>query len=718
MKSPFDTVHNFREMIGEDGTLHPLNFQKTQLLTVFASNVPGAVFYYTAFPDGTDTIEFINEYCETIWGITPKEAEIAPERIWDMTHAEDLDALRASVHSSATSLTFWDHCWRLVDENGTQKWLHGRGMPHALPNGSIRWMTFIFEITARIESEARAASAEEQLAVAMEAIPDGFAVFDERSRFVACNNMFREIYKPIDGSIGTEATYQTIIWAGVKSALFCIPNQMVAEWVETQLDRYRRAEGVQEIEFEDGRWFRVLERATPEGGRIVFQIDITVAKTRQKLLEKAALTDNLTGLLNRRGLSEKLAGFKNWLADGERIAFLHFDLDRFKTVNDSLGHEAGDYVLKAISQTLTEHTVMHAGVARVGGDEFVIAWPTTLNDDQVLVEAECLREKVTSPLNFKGRICQVGATVGVSFWCQNGATTFEHSLLNADTALIQGKGFGRNRTVSFTADMRDRAVEAAHIASQIRNGLDAGQFIPYFQPQIEMPSGRLCGLEVLVRWQKENGSIVPASSFIDVANETGLIVDIDNQMLSKGLAALGGLNALGLKDGKISFNFSGAQLGELNLVDKVVQVTNDHGASCDQVCVEVLESTLLDHRSNTTSANIHALAKAGFRIELDDFGTGHTALASLRQFPVHGIKIDRSLITSIDTELSLQAITDGIFSLCRKLEIEVLAEGVETEAELKTLTDMGISAFQGYLLARPMSYADLVDFMRKRGDLA
>lgn len=704
-------------MIGEDGNLQPLTFQKDQLLTDFASNVPGAVFYYTAFPDGSDAIEFINGFCEKIWGITRAEAEIAPERIWDMTHVDDLDALRASVQGSASNLTYWDHCWRLVDESGTQKWLHGRGMPHAMPNGSIRWMTFIFEVTARIESEARAASAEEQLAVAMEAIPDGFAVFDEHGRFVACNNMFREIYRPIDGSFGAEATYQSIIWAGVKAALFCIPCNTVAEWVETQLNRFRKAEGVQEIEFEDGRWFRVLERATPEGGRIVFQIDITAAKTRQKLLEKAALTDNLTGLLNRRGLSEKLADYKNWLKTDEQIAFLHFDLDRFKTINDALGHEAGDCVLVAISRKLLENTETRAVVARVGGDEFVIAWPTNLSEDHVISEAENLRVKLTCPQHFKGRLCQVGATVGVSFWSQLGTRTFEHSLLNADTALIQGKGFGRNRTMSFTQEMRDRVVEAAHIASQIRNGLDAGQFIPYFQPQIELPSGRLSGLEVLVRWQKENGSIVPAFSFIDVANETGLIVDIDNQMLSKGSAALGDLCALGLKDGKISFNFSGAQLGELNLVDKVIRVTREHGVTCDQVCVEILESTLLDHRSNTASENIHALANAGFRIELDDFGTGHTALASLREFPVHGIKIDRSLIKSIDTELSLQAITDGIFSLCGKLKIGVIAEGVETETELQTLTEIGISAFQGYLLAHPMSYGDLVHFLRKRGDL-
>jgi diguanylate cyclase (GGDEF)-like protein len=420
------------------------------------------------------------------------------------------------------------------------------------------------------------------------------------------------------------------------------------------------------------------------------------------------MTDSLTGLLNRRGLAGKLADTARWVTNGERLAFFHLDLDKFKTVNDALGHDAGDLVLTRISRTLLENAPKRAAVARVGGDEFVVAMPTHRCDDHIMILAESLREAITRPALCNGRLCQVGATIGVSFWSPTAPDCFEHALLDADTALIRGKSDGRNRTVMFTSEMRMHAVETARIASRIKESLGDGQFIPYFQPQVAWPSGRLCGIETLARWRKPDGHLLPAVSFVNVANETGLIVEIDQQMMTKGLDAFKRFSDEGdLQDANISFNFSKPRLSDPDLLAQVSKAVADRGLSNTQISIEILETTLLDHRSETVSRNICALADAGFKIELDDFGTGHTALASLREFPVDSIKIDRSLIRSINTDPSLQAITDGIFHLCQRLDIEVIAEGVETEAERETLTDMGLTILQGYLFAKPMSFADM-----------
>jgi EAL domain-containing protein (putative c-di-GMP-specific phosphodiesterase class I) len=265
--------------------------------------------------------------------------------------------------------------------------------------------------------------------------------------------------------------------------------------------------------------------------------------------------------------------------------------------------------------------------------------------------------------------------------------------------------------VVFAAEMRREAVQTANIAGQIKEGLAEDRFFPFFQPQVEMPGGQLCGFEALVRWRRADGTVVPASAFLDVANETGLIGLIDRHMMSASLDLLSELPSSGSHRHCVSLNFSSVQLRNPAIVEQLLDETMARGLKADQVNLEILESTLLDDCSDTVASNIRSLAEAGFRIELDDFGTGHTALASLRRFPVHRIKIDRSLIRDIDTEAASRAITEGIFTLCRKLGIEAIAEGVETAAELETLRGLGLRKLQGDHFAHPMPKETLLAWL-------
>lgn len=690
---------------------------KDQLLSKFARDVPGAAFFYTVTPNGDLSLQPLNDKVSDIFGLPPSDTPPDAAALWAMTHPDDLEDMQTSVEHSGKTLSHWQHTWRVRDHDGRHRWLQARGTPEALANGSVRWLTFVFDISAQIAAEAEAAKAVNQLAVAMEAIPDGFALFDEKERFITCNAPFRRLYADQGTLLVKGTTFETILRHDVAAQSYKIPAALQEEWITTRLAHYRSGDETQELERKDGRWFRFLERPTSTGGRVVFAIDITRTKARQAELENAALTDALTGLLNRRGISDRVANTKTWITPGERIAFLHLDLDKFKTVNDAFGHEAGDFVLTTVSSKLLQLAGERAEIARVGGDEFVLALPTTLRESDVFAFAEKLRAAITKPSYYKGRLCQVGASIGISFWCLTGSDPLQQALLDADTALMQGKTLGRNRTVIFRARMRAQAVETARIASQIKESLRAGQFVPHFQPQIEWPGGRICGFETLVRWIGKDGTVTAAGAFINVANETGLILDIDREMLTLGLDALHDLGAAGLECPSISVNLSGAMLRSPDLLDIVLDAVGWRGLAHSQINIEILESTLLDDRSDTIAANISALAEAGFNIELDDFGTGHTALASLRHFPVHRIKIDRSLITSIDSDPSLEAITEGIFSLCQRLGVDTIAEGIETDAELAMLSQIGISKFQGYGLAKPMSYDALVDWLVARGDL-
>lgn len=687
------------------------------MLRSFAQDVPGLVLNYTIQPDGKETVRILNEATEEIWGLNTAEAQDDPQKIWDRVHREDLSGMKASVAASAADLSPWEYRWRMFDQNGSKKWLHGRGTPKALPDGSICWLTFIFDVSSQIEARTEATKAMDQLAIAMEAIPDGFAIFDENERFVTCNPPFREIHSKCRFALVKGASFEGILRAAVRTGQFKLDEADQRAWFSQRVKNFRRATMVEEVQLHDGRWMRLLERPTSNGGRVAFSVDITRSKKRQFELETAALTDPLTGLLNRRGLSEKVSALKASIKPDQQIAFVHIDLDRFKTVNDGMGHEAGDYVLTTVAQKLTTLVAKGSIIARVGGDEFVLVYENAPKEVEVFKFAERLRALIMAPSKFKERICQVGASVGISFWCPNKSYAIEQALLDADTALMQGKAGGRNRSIIFREIMRTQAIETANIAGQIKKSLKQKEFVPYFQPQIEWPSGRLCGFEALVRWKRPDGKATPASTFISVANETGLVVDIDREMIAASFDALQTLRRIGLSRGDLSLNLSSPVLRSPDLVETILSESRHTGIEPSDIHIEIVESMLLEDRTDAIATNVAALVDAGFRIDLDEFGTGQSALANLSRFPIDRIKIDQSLISSIDIDPSLRAITEGIYGLCKRMNIGTVAAGIETSSELEQLSKIGFSVFQGYHLGRPMSFDDLMIWLFKRGDV-
>lgn len=695
-----------------------MNATSNTSVATFARSVPGLAFHYTIFSDGAEKIDVLNDHAPQIWGLTAQEAEEDPAKVWALIHAGDVEELRGVIERSAVQLTPWDLQWRIFDPLGNKRWLTGRGTPEALPCGAIRWLTFVFDITTRIEAETVAAEAMDQLTVALEAIPDSFALFDAQERLVTCNNAFRHTYGRSKAALVKGVSFECILRAGLAAGQFRVIPQDESNWLAGRLQNYRRAQVVEEVQLHDGTWLRVLERPTSTGGRVSMSNDITNAKRRQAELESAALTDALTGLLNRRGLGEKISGQHATLQDDERIAFLHVDLDKFKSVNDALGHEAGDFVLTRVAAKLTELAPQNAKIARFGGDEFVVVLPCAPSEVDVFQIAEHIRSAISIPLKFKGRLCQVGATIGVAVWCPNANYAIEQAQLDADTALVQGKVQGRDRTILFHEEMRNRALEKAHLASQVKSGIQKEQFVPFFQPQIELPSGRLRGFEALARWWRHDGKATPARTFINVASETGLVADIDKTILEQAFSAFSSLRATGLDDTSLSINLSNAMLRSTDLADTLLCAVKTHGIAPHSVHIEVLETALLDQVSETLKTNISSISDAGFQIDLDGFGTGHTALAILREFPINRIKLAQSMVRSVDQDPTLKAISEGIHGLCSRMNIEAIAEGTETDAQIGMLRDVGFSLFQGYRIARPMPYDRLIEWLKARGDIS
>ncbi len=684
------------------------------LLKRFAANLPGAAFLYSEDGEGRQSIAFLNEGCEEVWGISTEELGADPGRLWAAVHPDDLERVAESAGESARDLGIWQCEFRITACDGKKKHILARGTPERRPDGGTTWLTFLFDVTARVETEARAETVTNHLHLANEAIPDGFAMFDAEERLIICNAPFRSFYGLEDDGSSVGMSFEDVLRHALEKGLFPEASGREAAWIEERLQTYRDGKSLLEERIGEMRWLRLIDRPTANGGRICIRIETTRTRVKQLELEHAAATDAATGLLNRRGLAERLASCGEWMEPGERLAILHLDLDNFKTINDAYGHDAGDFVLVEIAARLSANSDPSCVIARVGGDEFVIVQPMGSPETEAIRLAETYRTEITRPILFEGRVCQVGASIGVSFWDPTGDEAIHQCILDADTALLAGKRLGRNRTVVFAVAMRQQAVETANLAREIKEGLAEHRFVPFFQPQMEMPGGRVCGVETLVRWRRPDGSLLPASAFIEVARDTGLVGLIDRDMMRGSFDLLSELSAAGRPGLRLSLNFSSIQLRDPEIVEHLLDEALARGIEAERVNIEIVESTLLDDCSNNISANIRALADAGFRIELDDFGTGHTALASLREFPVHRIKIDRSLIRDIDSEPASRAITEGIFALCRKLGVEAIAEGVETAAEFQTLRGMGFRLFQGFYFSGPMPRDALVAWLAEQ----
>ncbi len=686
----------------------------SQRLLRFANDLPGAALTYSVMRDGTDVVVFMNDACRDIWGVTAQDVKDDPQLLWRMVHPDDLKNVQDSVDISTASLAPWEHRFRIINAHKKTLHLMARGTPEAMDDGTIRWTTFVLDVTKHVETEATMQRAEYHRSVICDAIPDGCALFDPDETLIVCNQSYLDYHGVLNGASVDGWTYEMFLRQAVQTPNYHVADNDPTKWIADNLVQFRRASDVREVRYKSNRWLRALERPTRDGGRISIRIDISDAKHRQVELEHAATTDMLTGILNRRGLWQRLVTIQNELARDEVLAVLHLDLDRFKSVNDTMGHEAGDFVLKTVANRLRQTAGPRSVVARVGGDEFAVAIPVQKSQSKTFAIAECLREVISAPAEFHDRLCQFGTSIGIAHWSATSLASMEQCLLDADTALMVGKSSGRNRTVFFHDGMRKSAQKKAEIAGKIKVGLDRGQFIPFYQPQFEMPGGRICGFEALARWDDGTGHTCAAATFIDVANETGLVSQIDHAILAQSLIAVKSFAGLMQCMPRMSINLSGIHLRNPNVVDVLLAKLTERDVSPSQIVIEIVETTLLDERSETIAANIHKLADAGFEIDLDDFGTGHTALTSLYKFPVHRIKIDKSLIRGIDTETKKAAIVEGVFDLCTKLDVAVIAEGVETEAELHTLMKLGITQFQGFLFARPMSFTNVQSWLAQR----
>ncbi|MEM8553739.1 MAG: EAL domain-containing protein [Pseudomonadota bacterium] len=463
----------------------------------------------------------------------------------------------------------------------------------------------------------------------------------------------------------------------------------------------------------EGGWVHILSRAAVvrDGDtvkRIVgTHVDITELRQQQKELEWAARTDELTGLRNRRDLPDDLVNLCDGLSDGERLAVFHLDLDMFKSINDMLGHEAGDHALRLVADRLRADPAKFDIIARVGGDEFILAKRSCAPNVALQKIAEKTISRISEPFHYHGELCSFGASVGIAYDRTAAKETVSDVISNADIALTAAKNLGRGRSMIFSDGMQKETVYAAALAMDIEDSLRRKDFVSHYQPQIHIETGVIVGLEALARWHHPAFGLLKASEFVPIAERSNLISNIDELLFRQACQVVRRLPEFGLSDATVSVNMSTRQLMDPDVTERFAETAREHGADLRRLRVEILETTLLSARTDHVANNIRRLADLGVKLDLDDFGTGHAAISSLLNFPIARVKLDRSLVSNIDEDPRRQAIVHAIIEMSNSLSVEILAEGIETEAEYWFVKESGCSVVQGYYHAAPVPVENL-----------
>jgi diguanylate cyclase (GGDEF)-like protein/PAS domain S-box-containing protein len=433
-------------------------------------------------------------------------------------------------------------------------------------------------------------------------------------------------------------------------------------------------------------------------------VELETARAR---IEYTALHDHLTGLPNRRYLDATIeAAATEARQSGSRLAVLHIDLDRFKEINDTLGHLAGDQMLIHAAGVLNELKGPGDFVARIGGDEFVFLSTGSAGRNLALL-AEAIVAAMRKPVTFNGHICRFGASVGIA--SQSGAAIEPKQLLvNADLALYRAKNRGRSRHEFFTSDFQAQIIVNKQTADEILSGIEQQRFLPYYQPQFCARTLDIVGVETLARWDHPTRGILAPDAFLKIAEDLDCVATIDRIVLERALADFAEWQTLGLGIAKISANVSSKRLHDPELARSLHTLA----IQPKSLSFELLESIFLDDCDRTVLENLAEMRKLGIDIEIDDFGTGHASIVSLMKLSPRRLKIDRQLVKPVSRSPGQRKLVGTIVEIGRSLNIEVVAEGVETPAHVAIMRELGCDILQGYALARPMPAQAIPDFVR------
>jgi len=653
----------------------------------------------------------VDDFCLVMLGYGPDELGPPSFALFaDLCHPLDLSIVRGAVEAqSRDGGAIYDVEFRLRHKDGDWRWIRSRGQIVARDgDGTPLRMTGTHEdITERRRRDHELALSKQQLDAAQRMAKVGSWYLDTETDAVTWT---LELYRmfDLDPSLPPPPgdthgdLFHPDSWERLQQAIGRTRSSGVPYELELEMERDGTHSG----------WMLARgEAVRDEYGRIIgvqgVAMDITERKANEAALERLASRDPLTGLLNRVSLLEELERTMECVEDGTMLAAcLLVDLDNFKYINDSLGHDFGDLVLQAAARRLGSVARASDVTARLGGDEFVILLRNLSSHDVAGDVAERIVNAFRAPFSVKGHELVLTASVGITV-AEPGqdASTL---LRDADTAMYAAKAAGRDRAEAFTHRLRAGITQRVELERELRAAIDADELEAWYQPEVDLATGRITAGEALLRWRRPDGSVTSAADFIRISEETGLIRRIGARMLERACEAAVGWQHFDPVEVRV--NTSVVQLSEpdyLHLLDRTLERT---GLSPDLLCLEFTETVLL-RETATVRANIQGISERGVSIAIDDFGTGYASLAYLHRYAVDVVKIDRRFIEMCGVDVRSTQLVEGIIRLGRIMGIDVIAEGIETLQQAQTLLGLTCTRGQGYLFSPAVPREEFLELL-------
>lgn len=565
-----------------------------------------------------------------------------------------------------------------------------------LPVGDdVFLLTIARDVTERHQMQERL----KQAATVFQSTAEGVMITDTRQRVSAVNAAFTEItgYTEEDvlgqspallASGRHDKAFYQLMWERLTS---------VGHWQGEIWNRRKNGEVFPE-------WL-TINAVRDDRGVITHYVgvfaDISPLKQAEARLDHQAHHDPLTGLPNRLLFEERLSVVLQREGQATQGAVLFLDLDRFKHINDSLGHPVGDALLQGIAARLSTQLNADATLARLGGDEFIILLPDIAHPQDALRTATALLACFGAPFDVNRQEFFVSASIGISLFPEHGRDVAT-LVKNADAAMYQAKAKGRNRVEFYTPELTFRATERMALENDLRRALERDELHLYYQPKFCLDTHRLIGAEALVRWQHPRLGTIPPDRFIPLAEDSGLILGLGDWVLQEACRQMQAWQERHAPFGPLSVNLAGAQLSQPNLVERIERLLAGYGLESQRLQLEITEGFIMSQAEEALDI-LHAIKRLGVQLAIDDFGTGYSSLSYLKRLPLHTLKIDQSFVRGLPDDPHDIAITRAIIALAHSLQLTVIAEGVETLAQKRFLTELGCQHIQGYYISRPLT---------------
>lgn len=660
------------------------------------------IFWMTDFE--RKKLLYVSPAFEKIWG-TSRDALVSPDSLLDAIHPDDRVHVIAAIGGMAEGK--YDETYRIIRKDGEIRWVRDRAFPVKDEKGHvIRIAGIVEDITSRKEVEEQLRLSAQVFVSSLEAI----MITDSQNNIIKINKAFTDITGYSESDVAGrnprilksgrhKASFYRVMWQILLST---------GNWQGEIWDRRKSGEIYP-------KWVSIHLVKNDLGeisNYIALFSDITERKASFERIKRLAHYDALTNLPNRSLLNERLdSAIAAAKRNDRKVAVLFLDLDRFKNINDSLGHFAGDLLLQAVANRLKRCVRGMDTVARLGGDEFVIILNGIHEANDAAHVAQKVLEIMLDPVPIENQEISTTPSIGISIYPEDGQ---DHATLikNADAAMYHAKDLGRGNFQFFTANMNAKAFEQLSFENDLKQALKREEFLLYYQPQIDMQSGKIVAMEALLRWKHPERGLVPPDAFIPIAEECGAIVAIGEWVIRAACIQNMAWQQAGLSSVPVAVNLSAVQFRKKDLVATIRRILEETGLPPSLLELEMTERIIMADADSTVETLL-AIKEMGLLLSIDDFGTGYSSLSYLKRFQVDKLKIDQSFVQDIESSRDNAAIVKTIIAMGHNLRLKVIAEGVETSEQMAFLKEHGCDEAQGYLFSRPLPAIEFETLLRK-----